>query len=248
MGKVLKVPKVAKIRVSDKIKNALKQAIIDGVYRPGDRLPTEEQIAAEFSTSKVSAREALREMETEKLIVKRRGMYGGSFVMEPDSEAMGQVMINYYQFGGISFEELAEFRKMLEPSLVELAVERCTPEDLEALRENIEVTAASLARGVQNQPRAIEFHRLIADACHNRMISAVMEALVKVFEEVLPRIPMTMADAQGDLAYNRLFYKYFQSGNKQKARETMIDHFDTLMEIIGRVRNTENRSQPDSSQ
>lgn len=73
MANVMKVPKIEKTRVSDQIKNALKQAIIDGVYKPGDRLPTEEQIAAEFNTSKVSAREALREMETEKLIVKRRG-------------------------------------------------------------------------------------------------------------------------------------------------------------------------------
>lgn len=165
-------------------------------------------------------------------------MYGGSFVIEPDSEAMGQVMINYYQ-RGISFEELAEFRRMIEPSLMELAVERCTPEDLEAIRENIEATAASIAEGRQNQPKAIEFHRLIADACHNRLISAVMEALVKVFEQVLSKIPMTLEDAKGDLEYCKLFYEYLQSGDKKGAHDTMIAHFDTLMEIINRVRSDE---------
>lgn len=236
MEKGFKASRIDKVRVSDQIKNALKQAILDGVYKPGGRLPTEEQIAADFNTSKVSAREALRELETEKLIEKRRGMYGGSFVREPDSAAMGQVMINTYQFGGVSFEELAEFRKLLEPALVELAVERCTPEDLEAIRENIEITEASIAQGRQNQPRAIEFHRLIADACHNRLISAVMEALVKVFEDVLSKIPMTLEDAKGDLEYNRLFYRYLQTGEKRKARETMIRHFDTLMQIIERVK------------
>ncbi len=236
MKRGFKGARIEKVRVSDQIKNAMKQAILDGEYKPGDRLPTEEQIAADFNTSKVSAREALRELETEKLIEKRRGMYGGSFVKEPDSEAMGQVMINYYQFGGITFEELAEFRKLLEPSLVELAVERRTDEDLEAIRENIEATEISLNQGKQNQPRAIEFHRLIGDACHNRLVSAVMEALVKVFEEVLSKIPMTLEDARGDLEYNKLFYQYLQNGEKNKARETMIAHFDTLMEIIRRVK------------
>lgn len=236
MARDFKHARIEKVRISDQIKNALKQSILDGEYKPGDKLPTEEQIAADFNTSKVSAREALREMETEKLIEKRRGMYGGSFVVEPNAEAMGQVMINYYKFGGMTLEELVEFRKLLEPSLVELAVERYTEKDLAAIKENIEITEASIALGKQNQTKAIEFHRLISDACHNRLISAVMEALVKVFEEILSNIPMTMDDAKGDLEYCKQFYTHFQNRDKKKARETMIAHFNTLMDIIERIK------------
>jgi DNA-binding FadR family transcriptional regulator len=221
-------------RLSDQVKHHLKQAILDRKFAPGDKLPPEDQIAAMFKVSKVTAREALREMETEGLIEKRRGIHGGSFVAQPGSEKIGQVINNFYRFGALTPEELVEFRKILEPALVALAVERRTEDDLLAIKANIETVEASISHGRQNQPKAIEFHRLIADACHNRLISAVMEAMVQVFLEILSQIPFTLEDAKGDLAYNKKFYEYLLNGNKEKARKLMEIHFDTLADIVER--------------
>jgi GntR family transcriptional repressor for pyruvate dehydrogenase complex len=221
-------------RLSDQVKNHLKQAILDGKFKPGSKLPPEDQIAGIFSVSKVTAREALREMETEGLIEKRRGSQGGSFVAQPGSEKMEQAINNFYRFGGLTPEELVEFRQILEPALVALAAERRTEEDLKAIKANIEEVEAAIRQGRQNQPKAIEFHRLIANACHNRLISAVMDALAQVFLEILSRIPMTLEDARGDQEYNKKFYEYLFHGQKEEARELMEAHFKTLAEIIDR--------------
>lgn len=228
-------------RLSDQLKNHLKQAILDGKLKPGDKLPPEGQIAERFKVSKVTAREALREMETEGLIEKRRGIYGGSFVAQPGSEKMGQVVINYYRFGGLTPEELVEFRQILEPAFVALAVERRTDEDLKAIKANIEAVEASISQGRQNQPKAIEFHRLIADACRNRLISAVMEAMVQVFLEILSKVPFTLEDAKGDLEYNKKFYDYLLHGKKEEARKLMVIHFNTLTEILERLKKESDR-------
>ena len=224
-------------RLSDQVKNHLKQAILDGKFGVGDKLPSEGQIAAMFKVSKVTAREALREMETEGLIEKRRGIHGGSFVAQPGSDKIGQVFNNYYQFGTLTPEELVEFRQILEPALVALAVERRTEEDLAAIKANIEAVETSISHGKQNQPKAIEFHLLIANACHNRLISAVMEAMVQVFLEILSQIPFTLEDAKGDLEYNKQFYEYLLNGNKEKARNLMKTHFNTLAGIVARWKN-----------
>lgn len=221
-------------RLSDQVKNHLKLAILDGKFVPGDKLPPEGQIAAMFKVSKVTAREALRDMETEGLIEKRRGIHGGSFVAQPGSEKIGQVVNNFYQFGALTPEELVEFRQILEPALVALAVERRTEDDLKAIKANIEEVEASISNGKQNQPKAIEFHLLIADACHNRLISAVMEAMVQVFLDILSQVPFTLEDAQGDLEYNKKFYEYLLHGKKEKARKLMETHFNTLTEIVER--------------
>jgi DNA-binding FadR family transcriptional regulator len=223
-------------RLSDQVKKHLKQAILDSKFKPGDKLPPEDQIAESFKVSKVTAREALREMETEGLIEKRRGIHGGSFVAQPGSEKIGQVFNNFYHFGGLTLEELVEFRQLLEPALVALAVERRTEEDLKAIKENIEAVAEAISQGRQNQPKAIEFHRLIADACHNRLISAVMEAMVQVFMEILSKVPFTLEDAKGDLEYNKQFYQYLVHGQKEEARQLMETHFNTLTAIIERVK------------
>jgi len=76
-------------RLSDQIRDELKRMILHGDLKRGVKLPTEEQLAAQLKVSKVSVREALRNLETEGLIEKRRGVHGGSFVAHPGSEKMG---------------------------------------------------------------------------------------------------------------------------------------------------------------
>lgn len=221
-------------RLSDQVKHHLQQAILDGSFSPGDRLPPEDQIAGMFEVSKVTAREALRQMEAEGLIEKRRGIYGGSFVSRPGSDKLGQVVINYYRFGELTPEELVEFRQILEPQLVALAAQRRTEKDLEAMKANIREVEEAIDRGKPNQAKGIDFHRLIGNACHNRLISALMEALVEVFLVILSKVPMTVEDARGDLEYNKKFYRYLLYGQQKEARELMTTHFNTLSEIIER--------------
>jgi GntR family transcriptional regulator len=59
----------------------LRQAIAGGGYRPGDRLPTEPQLAARHDVSRITARQAVMQLVREGLVVRRQGK--GSFVAEP---------------------------------------------------------------------------------------------------------------------------------------------------------------------
>ncbi|RLC22732.1 MAG: hypothetical protein DRH93_09135 [Deltaproteobacteria bacterium] len=226
-----------KEKLSNQVKEVLKQAILEGKFKPGDKLPPETQLVDQLKVSKVTIREALNEMESEGLIEKRRGIYGGSFVAQPGFDKIGQVMNNFYQFGGLTPEELVEFRQILEPQLVAIAVERRTTEDLEAMKKNIQEVEAAINKGRPDQAKGIYFHCLIANACHNQLIGAIMSALVNVFLEVLSKVPMTLEDARGDLEYNKKFYEFMLNGQKQEARELMVTHFKTLMDIIERSKN-----------
>ncbi|MBU0972597.1 MAG: FadR family transcriptional regulator [Proteobacteria bacterium] len=222
---------IRKERISDQIKSILKQSILDGHFKPGDKFPPEIEIAQKYNVSKVSAREALREMESEGLIQKKRGVFGGSFIAEPGSEKMVDVVINSYLFGGISARDLAEFRRILEPGLAKLAAKRRTTKDLAAMELCIHDIEASINEGHPDQTKAIGFHRLIADACHNPFISSLMEALVSVFQQVLAKTP-DLKTAQKDLHYNQLFLDCIRQRDGKRAEQVMEQHFDTLEEII----------------
>jgi GntR family transcriptional repressor for pyruvate dehydrogenase complex len=223
---------IDRTRVSDQVKKILKQAMMDGKYKPGDKIPTEEKMAQQFKVSKATIREALRDLEAEGLIEKRRGLYGGSFIARPGSEKIGEWVINSFRVGTITPEELVDFRQILEPALVSLAVERRTDKDLRAIQLIIQEIEEGILRGKPNRPKAIEFHRLIAEACHNRLISMVMEALVNVFIEILSKIPMTIEDAKVDLDYCKKIYHYLVYSKRKKAHDLMINHFKTLTQII----------------
>jgi len=231
MIKTLKDTIIRKERISDQIKTILKQSILDGQFKPGDKFPPEIEIAQQYKVSKVSAREALREMETEGLILKKRGIFGGSFVAEPGSEKMVQVVINSYLFGGITATDLAEFRRILEPGLAGLAAQQRTDEDLAAMTICILDIEKSIRAGQPDQTKALSFHRLIADACHNPFISALMEAIVKVFQQVLAKTP-DLKTAKKDIQYNKRFLKCIEMRDGEKAQKAMAAHFDTLDEMI----------------
>jgi len=227
-----KIPRQA--RLSDQIRDELKRMILRGELKRGVKLPTEEQLAGQLKVSKVSVREALRNLETDGLIEKRRGIHGGSFVAHPGSEKMGEWVVNYFRVGMITPEELVDFRQTLEPALVALAVERRTDTDLRAIKALIDEIDQGVRRGKASTPKAVEFHRLIGEACHNRLISMVMEALVKVFEEILAKVPLTLEDAEYDLEHCKKIYGYLVQRKKKKAQDLMIDHFRTLAKIIQR--------------
>jgi GntR family transcriptional repressor for pyruvate dehydrogenase complex len=228
---------VPRQRLADQIRDELKRMIQRGELKRGIKLPTEEQLAAQLKVSKVSVREALRNLETEGLIEKRRGVHGGSFVAHPGSEKMGEWVVNYFRVGMITPEELVDFRRTLEPALVALAVERRTAKDLEAIKVMIDEIAQGVRRGKMSTHKAVEFHRLIGEACHNRLISMVMEALVKVFEEILAKVPRTLEDAEYDLDHCKKIYETLVQRKKGKAQHLMIDHFRTLAKIIERGKN-----------
>lgn len=172
-------------------------------------------------------------MEAEGLIEKRRGAFGGSFVAEPGSEKMVDVVINSYLFGGITATDLAEFRRILEPGLAMLAARRRTDEDLARMETAIHEIEDSIRRGEPDQTKALGFHRLIADACHNPFISSLMEALVTVFQQVLARTP-DLETAKTDIGYNRRFLACIRDRDGETARQVMAEHFDTLDAMIRR--------------
>ena len=221
-------------RLSDRINRFLRLAIFKGELKPGDKLPTEERIAKDLKVSKVTVREALRQMESEGLIEKKRGTRGGSFVAEPSPDKIGELILTYIRWAAITPEELAEFRMLLEPSLAAQAALNRTEEDLAAIGQNIEAYQKQVEEGVVDRPIGLQFHVLLAEACHNPMASAVMSAVVEVFEEIIAGVPMTLEDSRIDLDYCRLFYECLKERRAEEARRLMKDHFQVLLEIIDR--------------
>jgi DNA-binding GntR family transcriptional regulator len=67
-------------RVSDEVAEQLKQSIIAGHFKEGDKLPSERDLANEFQVSRVAIHEALRSLESSGFIVTRQGPTGGSYV------------------------------------------------------------------------------------------------------------------------------------------------------------------------
>ncbi len=172
-------------RISEVIGERLRGQIAEGALRPGDRLPTERELAALFAVSRMAVREGLRNLEAAGLIVLRKGRHGGAFVAAGSAKLVTQSLRDMMDLGRASLPMLTEARRHIMASVVRLACERATPEHWAALEANLATTRALTAEGrfAERTYTAIAFNRLLAEATGNHILCAMVEGLSDVLRQ-----------------------------------------------------------------
>ncbi|HSL60411.1 MAG TPA: FadR/GntR family transcriptional regulator [Desulfotignum sp.] len=117
-------------RVFQDVVDQIQEAIVSGKLAPGTRLPAERDLKEMFNTSRGTLREALRVLEQKGLIEIKLGVAGGAIVKRMDGDPLMESLALLIQSGEVSLEHLSEFRIKIEGSLVALATERATAEDI----------------------------------------------------------------------------------------------------------------------
>lgn len=151
-----------RIRGSAWITTQLRQAILEGRYAPGAKLPAERRFASAFGASRATIRTALSHLETEQLVTRRLG--AGTFVNVRPRDGREEIA------DLTSPLELIEVRLGLEPNMVRLAVLNATGRDIERLNGAIERIEASSGDSESFTLWDKEFHQLIAEATRNPLM------------------------------------------------------------------------------
>ncbi|MCW5653170.1 GntR family transcriptional regulator [Hydrogenophaga sp.] len=192
----LQFSKVKRRRVFEEICDQIRRKLARGEFRPGDKLPTERELAAEFSVGRPAVREALRTLESSGVLVLKKGLKGGAFVREGDPTVVTQSIHDLINLGHISTLDLMEARIVLTDSVVKLACERGTTEEFDAVERSIEISERLEIYGeLEERLKAgTEFFRLIAVAAHNDALLLLVDSLgVIVRHMVLQVRPQTTA-------------------------------------------------------
>ncbi len=153
--------------VAARIYGAIKEQIIDGRYAPGARI-TEQQVAAEFNSSRTPVREAMRQLVADGFA--RFKPNSGTVVREWSPDEMQQIF---------------ELRVFIESEIAGYAATRITAEEiaeLTALQDEIEAQGADT--GADNTARIgrlnREFHRVLANASRNERLVAMLASAIEV--------------------------------------------------------------------
>ncbi|MGE4153586.1 MAG: FadR/GntR family transcriptional regulator [Hydrogenophaga sp.] len=183
-------------RVFEEICDQIRRKLARGEFRPGDKLPTERELAAEFSVGRPAVREALRTLESSGVLVLKKGLKGGAFVREGDPTVVTQSIHDLINLGHISMHHLMEARIVLTGSVVRLACERGTPEEFDAIEKSIDVSERLEIYG-ELEERLIagtEFFRLIAVASHNDALLLLVDSLGIIVRRMVMQVrPQTTA-------------------------------------------------------
>jgi GntR family transcriptional repressor for pyruvate dehydrogenase complex len=172
------------LRPREQVEAQLKRAILAGAFKQGERLPSETQLAEQFSVSRPTIRDALRGLAEVGLISRTPGARGGSFVEYLDHHALGKMLsdqlANTLNMGGLTHYEVTELRNLLEVPSARLAAENRTDVHLKELREVIDREKAMDIEDPATRDTNAQFHTIIADASGNRLLSTLVAALHRV--------------------------------------------------------------------
>jgi GntR family transcriptional regulator, transcriptional repressor for pyruvate dehydrogenase complex len=219
-------PKIDRQRLGEIVAERLGEWITERQLKPGDRLPSEPELAAHFGVARTVVREALSKLKTLGVIEVFQGK--GAFVSELPIELLFMRVrrLNPNEFGQ---SHLWELREILEVQAVELACQRRTREDLLLLEAAVrDVTEPSLG-GLENE----RFHRTLAQAGHNPLLEQLIVELVNLSSPFLQRAhnsdPNRVVQARAE---HVLLFEAVRAGDAKRAGSTMRKHLRSALEWL----------------
>lgn len=168
-------------KISDQIVEQIRNAVLSGQFKPGDRVASEKELMSEFAVSKATLREALRVLEGMGLVEIRKGMSGGVFIAEVDMKTTIHSIINFLHFKTVSVKDITMIRYFLEPHIAQLAASRIKPEDIEKLEKMISEDIGSQQTVIS---REIGFHRFLARMTENPILILIMDFIDNILNDI----------------------------------------------------------------
>ena len=205
--------KVKQERLSDAIVRQLENLILEGVLRPGERLPPERELAAQLQVSRPSVREALQRLEAAGLVETRHG--GGTFVRNAFAETLTDPLADLFQRHPEAAVDFVEFRYTLDGIVAYYAALRGTDADREILTQRFRAIEAVHSKDdfVEEADRDADFHIAIAEASHNVVLLHVVRSLLELLRK--------------DVIFNRnLLY------SRKDARDLLMEQHRKIYELI----------------
>lgn len=232
--KLVRAPKTAEL-----IADQLRSSIVRGVLKKGDSLPTEVELVKQFGVSRPTLREAFRILESESLIVVRRGSRGGVLVCSPETSVAARDFGLLLQMSGTTLTDLYEARKVFEPAAAQLLARRATPEDVADLKAAAGALAVLVNEGTEGadfgewSAATFRFHDLIMERAGNNTLMLVGAVLREVITRHMTRVVSAATDhAMVEKQFRqtiRTFNKFtalVESGADVEARDCWADHMD----------------------
>lgn len=174
---------IDKSRRAEIIARQLRHSIFKGGYLPGEKMPTEHELADGFGVSRIIVREAIRDLERSGLVEVKRGAHGGAFVKEMKHEAATSIMRDILELANARPTSILEVRLDLEPIIAGYAAERATAEDIESMRNHLK--NGPQTPGHDYMRWNIGFHRLVALASHNPVYILLANIILDLAEDMI---------------------------------------------------------------
>jgi GntR family transcriptional regulator, transcriptional repressor for pyruvate dehydrogenase complex len=227
-----------KVVEKKKAYESIVQQVIDlieiGKLKQGDQLPSERELSDIFKVSRTTVREAIRTLESMKLLQSRQG--NGTYVLASSEEDLIQPLAAALFNAKDDIRDIFYIRKIIEPHVALLAAENATALEIEEMEEILRKQELC----IENEESAIEmdtaFHNLMASATKNRVMERLIVALVDFLRQSREK---SLMDEEHDkkrpkrsLEGHRHVLTAIKNGDSEAARKLMLQHLEDIENIV----------------
>jgi GntR family transcriptional regulator, transcriptional repressor for pyruvate dehydrogenase complex len=221
-------------RAREQVETQIREAILSGIFKRGEKLPSEAELAENFAVSRTTVREALRSLAAAGLISKVPGASGGSFVQVIDYRSLGGVLgdsiVNTLRLGTVEYDEVAQVRYLLEVPSAKLAAANRTEEDVQALRSIVDRQKEITFDHPDVPGLDMDFHSAIGDASGNRVLASFVTALHRAIRPVLAK-HLDAKAGRDTVRQHAAIVKAISEGDAQAAAGAMEKHLNYLQRL-----------------
>ncbi|OEU75992.1 MAG: hypothetical protein BA864_09690 [Desulfuromonadales bacterium C00003093] len=219
-------------KLSEEIVNQIKELISRGELSPGQKIPSERELASFLGVSRPSVREAIMVLEAMGFLESRQG--GGTYVRSLADATMADPLASMVeQRDPRMLHALTEVRIGLETWSAYLAAKRADDSEIERLRELYNSMVELAASGNWDAEVDFRFHLTITAATHNTLQVHILDTVQKLFQTTIMEALSEFYSKEGYiellLNHHREIMEAIADHDPERARDRMMEHL-TLVE------------------
>jgi GntR family transcriptional repressor for pyruvate dehydrogenase complex len=226
--------KVETKKKSVQVARQIIEAIQQGVYKLGDKLPPERVIEQQMGVSKSSVREALSALQLAGVVERIPG--DGTYVHASAEGIRALVLLEESE----SVEDALDARRVVEKGVIELAIDKAGEEQIKALEKIWEEMHALLGEKDYEKFFALNerFHLTLAEATGNPLILQVIHLLLKVTRQKLWKQTITEYFLKDEnhfrqsIEEHRQIFMALSNRDRELAEKMMEKHFTSVKQIL----------------
>lgn len=225
------VSPIDKRQIGHQVYDQILDNILNGIWPPGSKLPSENELCQLFGVSRVPIREALKRLTTMGITQTRQGE--GTFVLMVTPGMFMNSLLPMLVLNRKSMLDILEYRRIVEPENAALAARNADANDVATIAATIEQIRRVGRPAPEFAIADMRFHLEIARATKNSLLFNISNVIRDVMVSYYRKINEIMGVDRA-LKYHALIYEAIRDRDEEAARRWMQEHIATTIDDVTR--------------
>ncbi|MDR1974960.1 MAG: FadR family transcriptional regulator [Bacteroidales bacterium] len=227
MTAMIDVKPIELAKPDEVIAQQIKQLILCGKLKKGDRLPSERKLMEMFNVGRTPVRNAIKKLE----------FYGhlktlpqsGTIVVGAGDSAVKNIISEILDMDSYDFLSLVEIRTLLEMKAANLAAKRRTKETLGEIKQALDAYVKKTSENEDAVDEDFNFHLSIAKACKNKVLVSLLSIMIPDMLNHYRKYDLCTSNYERPATEHKKLYEYIVAQDEVNASLLMKKHLKNIM-------------------